>query len=211
MRYGIESFLSESTYATIHSVLAGRHPQCYLSWEQQCEFHLPWANLACHHLCKWHCWKGIASLGPYTIHLPSLKKPRLFQGEHLYLKKITAEGLTMVNGRRLNYWKSGETRLKEATSGKIWIFPHMYTCHIFVCACVVVLIMRKGGGASRRCPWSYLSSIEDWRQKDLANCKTIHPQGISSPALPKGFHKAKKNLESKLICIYMRQVWPSKW
>lgn len=26
--------------------------------------------------------------------------------------------------------------------------------------------------------------------------KTIHPQGISSPALPKGFHKAKKKILS---------------
>lgn len=114
-------------------------------------------------LLKRHCLYG-------SIHNPSARseKAKSFSRRIFISEKITAEGVTMFNGRRLSYWKSGETRLKEATSGKIWIFPHMYTCHIFVCACVIILIMRKGGGASRRCPWGYLSSIEDWRQKDLA-------------------------------------------
>lgn len=176
MHYGMEALLPESTYATVHSVLTVSHPQCHQSQEQRCEFHLPRANLACHHLYKWHCGKSLTSLDPYTIHLSSLKKQRLFQGEYVY--KSSHWGSLYGEKDKLLKVKGDSFKRSYNWEG---LNISIYLC-MCMCACVTALILREG---ARR----YLSSIEDWGRENLANHKS-QTRGIST--LSKGFHDTQK-------------------
>lgn len=174
MHYSMEAPLPDSTYAVVHSMLTENHPLCYQSQEQLCEFHLPRANLACHHLYKWHCWK--CSLDPYTNHLSSLKTQRFFFfWKNIYACKSSHCESLYGPRRKKAVWRAKGHSLKRNYSCKgLNISPSVYLSYLCICVCAcMTAVMIKGREKARR----HLYSIENWGQKDLATHKTNRPQG----------------------------------